>query len=118
MNITGIKRKLAQWGIGDPLNQLFYSSSEIERMKRKGQILDLEQLQYHHKRKLYLRTTGEYLVGFSPNLLYSLDDEKPSYTEAHYVELMTERDLKNGLRNGNLPRGAKIFRVNLEEVNF
>lgn len=31
MEITTIKRKLADHGIGDPLNRLFYSGKEIQR---------------------------------------------------------------------------------------
>ena len=40
MNITKIKRELAKRGIGDPLAQLFYSSREIEAMKRSGELID------------------------------------------------------------------------------
>jgi hypothetical protein len=38
MNITRIKRNLARFGIGNPLNALFYTGEEIKRAKDKGLI--------------------------------------------------------------------------------
>ena len=36
MNVTKIKRKLAKWGIGNPVNMLLYTTEEIEQMKNRG----------------------------------------------------------------------------------
>ncbi len=35
-----LKRFLAKYGVGNPLNQLIYSSKEIQEMKNRGEILE------------------------------------------------------------------------------
>ena len=38
ITLTKIKRIAAKYGIGDPLNRLFYTREEIETRKKSGQI--------------------------------------------------------------------------------
>ena|SRR3990167_2096732 len=44
--ITKVKRKLASWGIGNPLSQLLYSAEEIERMRSEGKITEYTKKKY------------------------------------------------------------------------
>lgn len=41
MNITKIKRILAKYGIGNPLNQLFFTSQEIKEMNNLSHEIDI-----------------------------------------------------------------------------
>ena|SRR3990167_7433331 len=116
--ITKIKRQLAKWGIGNPLNQLFYSSREIAHLKEEKKLLNPNEVRHLYKRKRFVKSPKKYLVGYDISALYSLDDNEPHYTEVHFVRLMTENEMKDGLRNGKLPRKPKIFSVELQEVFF
>ena len=111
--IVKIKRLLSRIGIGDTLAQLFYSSKEMERMRKCGKLLTPEQALQNSKMKPKYqppRPEKKYLIGFEPNVLYSTDDQ---FGNVRYVELLSKEE---AYKEANLRKDLEVFEVEVKKV--
>ena len=90
-----IKRVLAKYGIGNPLNMLIYSHEEIEKMRRSGKVVDYQPKPRAKIASFREKNKGRWGVQvgkFIVNISFKTREECQKWADWNY---------KKGIKDGN-----------------